>query len=146
MKVAYLLFLQHTEWHDLIKEKDQYKEDRKNRGRIEIEIQYTCIHVLAQDTHEVHGTYFKATRGNRMILYQDAHTPQLSQVEFYISFDLSTKSAKLKFPVQWADSARWHTLQGHHCLERPLQGIASSREVHLHHWMECLHWNRPCAG
>ena len=64
----------------MIKEKDQHKEDRKNRGKIEIEIQYTCMHVLAQDTHEVNGTYFKATRGNRMILYQDADTPQLPQV------------------------------------------------------------------
>ena len=91
---------QHIECHNLIKEKDKHKskQDRKDRGNIEIEIQYTCVHELAQDTHEVNGTYYKATRGNRVILYQDADTPQLSQVEFYLA-DLATNSAKLKFPV-----------------------------------------------
>ena len=91
------LFSQHTGWHDLVKEKDQHKEDRKNRGKIEIEIQYTCIHVLAQDTHEVNGTYFKATRGNRMILYQDADTPQLPQVDRQFNLDYKYLFHNLNF-------------------------------------------------
>ena len=67
-------------WHDLVKEKDKDEADRKYRGKIQIELRYTCIHVLAEDTHEVSGTYYKATRGNRVTLYQDADTPQLPQV------------------------------------------------------------------
>jgi hypothetical protein len=63
-----------TGWHDLA------RKEKKRKGKIEIELQYTCIHVLAEGKHDVRGTYFKATRGNRMVLYQDADTPQLPQV------------------------------------------------------------------
>ena len=74
------LFWQHVGWHELVKDKDKDEEDRKYRGKIQVELRYTCAHVLAESAHEVGGTYYKATRGNRVTLYQDADTPQLPQV------------------------------------------------------------------
>ena len=73
-------FWQHVGWHELVKDKDKDEEDRKYRGKIQVELRYTCAHVLAESAHEVAGTYYKATRGNRVTLYQDADTPQLPQV------------------------------------------------------------------
>ena len=69
-----------------MKDKDKDEEDRKYRGKIQVELRYTCAHVLAESAHEVGGTYYKATRCNRVTLYQDADTPQLPQVKTAIIY------------------------------------------------------------
>ena len=51
-----------------------------NFGRLNVSVQYIPKEELDQELHEVTDAYFPMRKNCRMVLYQDADTPQLPQV------------------------------------------------------------------
>ena len=50
-------------------------------GRLNVSVQYLAKDSLEETSHEIEDAYFPARESCRMILYQDADTPQLPQFE-----------------------------------------------------------------
>ena len=60
-------------WFDLL-------NGDSNVGRLNVSVQYIPKEELGEDSHDVTDGYFPMRENCRMILYQDADTPQLPQV------------------------------------------------------------------
>ena len=60
-------------WFDLLNGNEQL-------GRINLSVQYFDKNALGEVEMELNDAYFPMRSGNRVVLYQDADTPQLPQV------------------------------------------------------------------
>jgi len=73
-------------WFDL-------KNGQHDFGKINLSVQYISKAQEAEDLNEVHNSYFEPREGCRMILYQDADTPQLPQFDGVLHSDGSPYEA-----------------------------------------------------
>ncbi len=61
---------------------DLIKGDNEDVGKLRLELKYTPKEELSEDGMDLEkGAYFPARSGNRVVLYQDADTPPLPQLE-----------------------------------------------------------------
>ena len=70
-------------WFDLM-------NGEEPQGRINISIQYVPKSDLEETSNEITNSYFEPREGCRMVLYQDADTPQLPQFEGLCNTDGSS--------------------------------------------------------
>lgn len=69
----------HLDWFDLT-----YKDE--GQGRIKLVIKFTSKESLEEETErEVKDAYFPLRENNRFILYQDAETTQIPQVDYHLN-------------------------------------------------------------
>ena len=61
-------------WYDLLNGENVL-------GKINVSVQYIPKDDLGEDTHEIEDAYFPARESCKMIMYQDADTPQLPQFD-----------------------------------------------------------------
>ena len=73
-------------WFDLM-------NGEEPQGRINISIQYVPKSDLEETSNEITNSYFEPREGCRMVLYQDADTPQLPQFEGLCNTDGSSYEA-----------------------------------------------------
>ena len=64
------------DWFDLLT-----ADGETAQGQINISIQYISKEDLDEEAHELEDTYFPVRESCRMIMYQDADTPQMPQFE-----------------------------------------------------------------